>query len=435
MEDVVFTFNSKPFLMGINSVAGGFRMLKNVTSGFLEGARQGFNEFYSSWDNQQKQTQKQAVSRQTTMSSGISAITKKVVGLGAAYLGLRGIMSKIPEIGRTFKLAGDVMSRNFLWPLRQVLIPMLQKLLNWTRDHRIMFVRWGVHLANAFRVVVNLVKGVMRLVNRFVRSFINAFEGIFGKTVKRMGDLVNILMFKITAVAEFILVLMEPVMDKLGKLFAQTVAHASALFSGMSDGVGDAYKALSKISGAINRILGSIIQSKKETKAWMGVLHKVGQVIGVTLKVTIDAFTVAIDSLSVAVVTLMKGIKLAQAWYKGDKTGIKKLKIEFNDLFGDYINRTMKTGREGVEGVKGLFTGDKKELPAEPPKPPINVTPIKMRLPSTGDSRATNIHVDMGNMNITVTEGNAKEAGRNFGREVYDTIRQQLNNSMLGVPS
>lgn len=412
MDDLVFTFNSIPFLNGINKIAGGFRLLKSAATGFFEGAKQGWNDFFSKTKKDSDKTQKSMVTNfGDNANSIVGALTKRVALLGASFLSLRKIISSIPEIGRSFKIAGDILMRNLFWPLRKLLMPMLQKMLDWVRDHRAMFVRWGVHIANAFRAVVNIVKGLISLVKNFVQSFINRFEAIFGKVTKRMGDIVNIIMFKITAVTEFLIILLEPVMKRLGDLFAIAFAGAKKFFDGFMSGIGNVTVPLMDMAKSLSRLLDLFVKSDKATGSLFRTLKALGTFIGGALRITIEGFAQLIDT----VVTSIQGLVEVVSMLKGARQGFTPKQIEeqkkrFQELWKGYKERSLERG----SGIKTTVIGKGASL-----------SPISSS-------------IKIGDMNINIkTEGDAKKVGQQFAQGIHDTLykklNQNINDALLGV--
>lgn len=470
MDDFIFTFNTVPFMNGVNTIVKGFKVLKDITVGFLQGAKEGFQEFYSQWRKESKKTNEEITKSSENTGKMMGAFTKRIIGLGAAYLGVRSIINSIPEIGRTFHLAGYILQRSFLWPLRKQLIPMLQKLLNWARNNRATLVKWGMHLANAFRVVVNIVKGVISLVKQFVNGFLKAFEGIFGKTTKRMSDIVNIIMFKITALIEFALAILKPVFEKLGALTAKIAASVYNMFIGIKEGFGDVSGPLGKIASIFERISNALFNSKENTKGWLSAMKLLGKFIGTTLKITIDGFIVAVDTMATSLLALVGSIKMAKAWFKNDPKGVKRAKDEVKQMIKDYWERTKGTVLEGGEAIRKILPGEEKTI-LERTKKTIpesrkdtskiilkeeNISPKKLKkstreeknispkkpqinflqeILKKGKPQSSNINVNVGDIQLSVTEGNAREAGMNFGKGIYESIHDQIHNALLGVAS
>ena len=130
-DDVAFGYDPRPFMKGLGVVTKG---LGNLTKKVTHVAGQ---------------------------------ITRRFLMVGVAIKAGQALMRKfsqhIPEVGRAFNIAGQVFFKNFFWPLRRMLMPMLQRMLDWVRDHRTLFVKWGTVLANIFKVIINLGKQLVSI--------------------------------------------------------------------------------------------------------------------------------------------------------------------------------------------------------------------------------------------------------------------------------
>ena len=137
-DDVQFTYDTKGFTAAMNQMVTKFDSAvtamsshsktlgnvteKNITNGFLKAQ---------------------------VLFAGLSKVFSFAVGQINKY---------IPEIGQTFNLVSGIVMRNFLFPLRRELVPLLQSILNWTMTHRKVFVEWGSLVANVFRAVIQVGK-------------------------------------------------------------------------------------------------------------------------------------------------------------------------------------------------------------------------------------------------------------------------------------
>lgn len=168
MEDVGFTFDPRPFLNGLGQVSSGLnRMEHGIKKAFF-------------------------------------AAELKVKALGLAVKGALSVMKQyMPEIGKSFEVAKDVFFKNFLWPLRQSLAPFLQGMLDWVRDHRADFVKWGNVLAGAFRLLVTLGKNLWSTLDGFYKNVLKpVLEHFFG--TGSLTEMVNLVMTKLAVVTAWL---------------------------------------------------------------------------------------------------------------------------------------------------------------------------------------------------------------------------------------
>jgi len=235
-SDVTLTFNNAMFLKGLDEIS---KKLGDLTS------------------HTEKSAQK--------MSSGVSmsamSFLKINAALSIAKMGISKVMSNIPELGRTFQIAGDIITRNFLWPLRQQLMPYLQKFLNWVRDHRAMFVKWGGVLSSVFNIVVTGIKAAINILKPFYEAAMKFFKGIFGGTADSIDKIANMILFKISAVMVYLEAVLKPAMTHIAnialkiaeaiKSFVEGIAEAYEAIGGFGPEMTDLLEALSKLSDSL----------------------------------------------------------------------------------------------------------------------------------------------------------------------------------------
>jgi len=431
MNDLVFTFNTKPFESAMTNIKGG---LSSVTKNFKQFANTGKEKMASFFRDTKKGSEEVKKENQTSVKnfsdnskSMIGALTKRVGALAAAYMSVRAAMKYIPEIGRAFQHAGDIMMRSLFWPIRKVLIPLLQKMLDWVREHRIMFVRWGVNIANAFRVVITVVKGVIGLVKTFVNSFIGRFEAIFGKVTKSMGDIANIVMFKITVVAQYLIALLQPVFSMLGDMFAKGIENVANFFQGFAEGFGETAPMFKDFENSLSRILTLFDRITMKGGVMTQMIKDFGTVSGQILKLAVSGFGQLLDSLISAIEGSIVSIDYWKAWYNDDVKKMEVLKKEHDALIKEHDKRATERWTEQPE----RSTREVKE------KTPRFISPAK-ETKAKNIKIENNIKVEGVNVNVR-TEGDGERIGRAVGKGINDTlhgqIKQNITNAVMGVAS
>ena len=175
-NDVSFGFDPKPFLNG----------LKHVTKG-IDGLG-------------------------SRMGRMAAQMTNKLLATAAAVLSIRKIVlvvsQQIPEIGQAFGIAKEIILKNLFWPLRQMVVPLLQKMLDWVRDHRTLFVKWGEALANMFRAVWVVAKNLYDTFLRIVDYLGPQFKKLFGDSFE---NILNLLSVKFVALLFYLQRLFGPI--------------------------------------------------------------------------------------------------------------------------------------------------------------------------------------------------------------------------------
>ena len=368
-----------------------------------------------------------------------AGLTAAVGVLTAGFFAFRAVLSKIPEIGQTFSIFKDIFLKNLLFPLRKLLIPELQKLLNFARTHRTLFVRWGEALVKVFKIVSTGVKVAVSLLRTFFRSFSGTLERISGVTTRSVLDLVNIVAFKLTALLIFLEITLKPIFDIIGTAIAVVTGQLIDFFGGFLDGA-------SKVTGlgaAFSDLKTAIIGFFSAIDKKLPIIRKIGEIFGTFLaariRETVDAITLLVNILTklVGLVPALfdklgeldkkfLGGFVGRIFGKGGEIGEKVLKTvretRFIKTAGDPLLGALDKVRESLEG-----------------RPNQDLTP----LPSVGrgGGGGKDINMTVGDISVTVTEGNATQAGINvadglLGR-LGQAVRDDLNDDKAatgGIP-
>lgn len=226
----------------------------------------------------------QLSSMTSTIASGIGKFAVKLAGIAAAYVGISAIVSRIPEIGEAFSIAGDIFWRNFLYPLRQELLPLLNQMLLWVSNNRAMFVKWGMMLVSVFRILKSAVEGVINLLSAAFRGLSRTLESVFGKVVIDIGAAMKVLLAKVAFIVIALEVLLEPVFELIGKIIGFLLIGLKGAFDGVMESsfFRDAGETLEFIYDLLEEI-GTAISSafgEGNAKGFYEVMKAIGHVIG-----------------------------------------------------------------------------------------------------------------------------------------------------------
>lgn len=283
--------------------------------------------------------------------------------LGLIKAGVSKIMSFIPEIGKSFQIVSDIIGRNLLWPLRQELIPILQGMLNWVRDNRAMFVRWGMVIANVFRVVVGIVKNAWEMWSKLFERLFKGMKKLFGNTVKSVTDILNIILFKIAVVMIAVQLLMEPVLEFLVDAWLMVAKYAKAFWDGMMRGMSGVGRPLAQIVEE----LGNFFNLMKELFGGLTGLtagfESLGAVLGGTIMLALTGLVTILKTINFLVAEITDAIAFAQANSIADPVKRRKAEQEVKDRIdkrrGGFVENV--TGVKPLEGETGVTESDWKE--------------------------------------------------------------------------
>lgn len=293
-EDIGFTFDTTPFTNGIKKIASGISGLTKNTANMAK-----------------------------NVSKGVVNAAAKIGLLSLAFKGVQAVIREMPEVSQTFKIAKDVMFKNLLFPLRKAIFPILQKFLDWVRDNRAMFVKWGQSLANIFTFVVSMVQRVIDIGKKLGSVFMDFINRVFGTQIRTFQDLLNIFTFKIAVIIEFMKKLTEPLLsfflglgDKLQPivktlidLFTQIISFVTQITTGFLSGLLPAIKninePINKILEALTSIFNTLFSSTESLKTWKDIFKGLGEFLGGAFKLTLDIIAGLVETIDKSI----QGIK------------------------------------------------------------------------------------------------------------------------------
>lgn len=440
-QDAIFTFN-------------GEEMKK-----FFKSLGEGVNNIGSSMQNMTK-----------NIASGVKKGMGHFAKLGIVFLGLKKLVGQIPEIGQAFSIAKDVALRNFLWPLRKWLMPLLQKMLDWVRDHRAQFVKWGQHLVNIIKGVISVVKTVFNTVKNIIGSITGTISKVFSGMAGGADQAFNIIVFKINAILMFIGEIIKEIGGVIGDIWKGLEPHIKPIWEIIKlivDEIGKMIKALglAEISWEdFGSAVGSILTT---------VVGLVGMVVSSISTIVQgisqlgEGFAILGDILSGKKVSgerarafLEKPAQLIDEWGKSMEKYANLIGGSWKETFkpkpGEKAPGTplapMIPGPNRDIYVKDAIVTPRGDVIHTDPSdyiiatktpsvsiPNVNVTVGEPRMPvinnimpigKPGDGTEKNIrqdiHISFGPFTVTVTEGDAVNAGRKFAEGISETLRDSV---------
>lgn len=200
--DVRFGFDTSPFRRAMRTVAGGMGRLARLGTGVFG-----------------------------LIGKAVTSTTGKLALLGGAFLSVRALLKGVPEIGQAFSIAGDIFRRNFFEPIRRALLPLLQQLLDWVRDNRARFVRWGQAVVSAFQTVIIIARKVFEVLQRIGGQIIQNMRNMMGIQSGDFADFINLLTVKVVALVLF--------MGRLIGRFFDQIQPGLALLGSIGDRIRD----------------------------------------------------------------------------------------------------------------------------------------------------------------------------------------------------
>lgn len=368
-----------------------------------------------------------------------------VKGIGRA---IGGVFSKIsnavPEIGQTFNIVSDIFLRNLLFPLRKFLIPMLQKILDWTRKHRAMFLRWGQFVVNIFKTIITTVKGVINLFKTLFDSFREGIAGVFGEAPKNIEKTLNVFMFKMTVVVQYIIELLKPLMKVLGTVWAKIVEIGKEFSVGWMEGLQSVFKfsdAVEKLKTSFAGLSEAFEKLGLSAPKAKGVFAEIGKFLG---KITGAFWNEIVNGINNVVLGLTNIIDLIAKIKENDFSFkdlnlFKGMELPGKELinvglgYGERVGERLFGG--GEEQVDDAIIKGDRIIRTDPADTIVATKNDIRRMTPGGEQRKTmTVNLNTGGT-LNVTEGNAEQAGRNFVQGVGQRLYTELLDLMTAEGS
>ena len=449
----VFNFDVSPFLAGVNKIGEGM--------GRIEGNAKKFGSTITG-----------------AVNKSVNGLILKVVGLIAAFKTAGAVLKEMPEVGQAFGLAKDIFLKNLLWPLRQQVMPLLQKMLDWVRDNRAQFVKWGTTVANIFRTVVVVAKTLWEVFKSLVDMVGSAFQKAFNTNFKSFDEFLNVLSFKISAVIIFLGMLAKQLVTDFKPAFEWIIDMGSTIIrffldlvkawtssneqgkslwtvldamkttfellsnfignavKGLTEGflpaVKDAMTPLTNIVTSINRLLVAL--GFNDSEGIRGAFKALGGILGTAFVAALSTVATALDLIVTSLVAIAQLGNVLDKVFKGDWIGAFDEVKKIGGTFSGFGKRTAENGNAINAGVSsivnpekvhdGIITKNGKVIHTDSDD---NIFASKT-LPGKGKSTP---NVNIGPFYISVTEGDAEKAGRNFGNGLKSTFRDNVSSARL----
>jgi hypothetical protein len=445
-EDIELTFNLNPFKNGIKKASQFVSGFATKTTTMLKNVASKIPLIGKAFKKNSKDVKESAKGT----SKGIMRSFGKLAAIGTGFLAgfaaIKGALATIPEIGMTFKAVGSIISRNLLWPLRQQLIPVLQKILDWARNNRGMFLKWGGVVINIFKTVKVLFTTVMKLVKTLTDSLTKNLKGLVNFAGRDITNIINLIVFKLTALFILLEAKLAPIFDFIGKGLGEVTGIFAGFFKELKDiGVLDTFfKILSDIANLVGKVLILAFEGFKTslklitslltgffkgmgeveglTEAWDGFLEVIGKVFDLAvklLKVVGEKLGPAFKALGKIIGTIVGGtLKLLLNTLKGISTALEKIigfAIEKIGGIGEGSNKTTRVKDAIIKPDGSIIKTDPKDT----------IMALKEPNKSFANMRGgQDVSISFGGININVTEGNAKSAGENFASGMENKLRQ-----------
>jgi hypothetical protein len=429
-SDVDFTFGADAFIAGIKKVGKSFQTL---TKGIADTTKKSTKKIIQFFKDRRDAAKKTGDAIKA-VNKGTFAALAKIALIGTAIVASfrfarNAINEFIPEVSKTFGIARDIILRNLLFPLRKQLLPALQNLLNWVRKNRELFTQFGVVLVNVFKLVKTTFKAILNLVKPIFNQFKQFFTDLLGDTRKSITETINLAIFKLTTLVIAMQTLLQPIFDTLGEVFGKTIKIIKVFTTELVKGFTEIFEASDTISD-VNEILTELGKTLDKITPALKVFGRVvGRTFGVVLKSALTILKAMVITLNALLDTIAEPERYKEIFSNLGKT----LGSEFKDL-----GTTAFAGlKQNAGDVAELATGERPEFAKVDDAiitkegKIIKTNPQDNIIATKGGAGGNQIEINMGGIAVTVTEGNARQAGENLADGMMDRIRVSLRNELL----
>ena len=473
--DTSFGFDPTAFIKGINQVTSSLGSLENETKGAAAGMSRGFDSMHKDTQGLAKAMGGMGESIKKGIGGAMTwSVVKAQALIGLAKGLVKTIATQMPEVTRAFSIAKDTFLKNFFWPLRQATAPLLQNLLNWTRDNRAEFAKWGTVVVNVFKAGYEVFKSLWGA----LKGFWDIMKPILGIKSGGFTDGINLLLTKIAVVAGYIgnifgagSKLIESwfrpnsngdtllkVAEALGKILTTIAVAAANAIGGFIDGLASSdlknvATPLREIVDAIDQMLTALgLDRQNDVRSFFKWL---GEITGGTIKAGLDGIASAFQLIASSL-QIIRGLgDITGGLVTGDKaqtqqgiTGIGKaftaaelavLNAPIISGLVDSINKGLGLDLRAMVKTNPIGQVQRGNNPYETVRDAIITKTGRVIKTDPGDTitarqggGATEISGRLGlDVTLVVTEGSARQAGINFGEGLQSGLRSRLLSALV----
>ena len=279
-----------------------------------------------------------------TMTQSVSkAIKGATAQMALLVKGFKSVMGSMPEIGQAFKLASGIISREFFYPIRQKIIPYLQKMLDWTRDHRTLFAKWGQAVADTLGVVIVVAKSLWSIFKDLTKMLVDTLQRSLKTSFNTLDEFVAVLQVKVA----FAMLLMGEAIKKLAETVTPTLEFIVAKGGEVISFLGQLAKAWT-MNGTFEEF-GGILENI------YGIFDKIARVSLDGLVGFFEGLLTPLQNLSVPLGNLKDAFQsLLDIVGLTDEGGLRKALT----WIGDFVGNVLYTSIEGIsKEVKTVVGG------------------------------------------------------------------------------
>lgn len=423
-----------------------------------------------------------------SVMGSVSGAISKVAGV------LKNVAKQMPEIGMTFQRSKQIMVREFLYPIRQLIVPYLQKMLDWVRDHRIMFAKWGTQVTQVLKVVIYVGKQLWGVFTDMYKVLTESLQKGLGTSFKSIDEFINVLALKVSVITLYMGTLIEALWEKIQPTFSYVVekggeilkffqnlvqawigldSHGNSIFTALDHiynvfdmlihAVGEAivgffeglFEPLSKIMTPITHIAEGLERllvavGLNDASGIRSAFKGLGNIMGKGVLTSLYAMAQALDTVILAVQTLASSAGILGDVFSGNWDNVAKRWDSVKGYFSAYGSRSKQTWGEWWSdmdkqakshgGSSGSIGGGYNPTEYYAHDALITKRGDVVHLDPNDNMYAFKGSPSMGgnvsapmtiNISVVATEGNAQTVGRQIGESLYQSFSNKLHQQMM----
>ena len=426
-EDIGFTFDFDPFTEGINKVteklkvmgsvalkiaamsSGAFGVLAGAIGGKVVDALQKSNSTMEKERKESKGLSAWLIAKGNLIANAITGLARKAWSEFKAGL---------PELEKTFSIAQDIILRNLFWPIRQIIAPYLQKVLNWVRDNRGLFVKMGGVIVNAFQIIKSNIQNLFAIIRSIWDSFSKRVEGFIQPIKKSWDEIINMIMFKFTAVLMFIGQIFEAVGELIGTIMGEVAVFIKNFFVGVTKVISENMDVINDVMEsleyAFNEIRNAFSMTNDEMDKMATIAQTIGKIFGTGLVIALRTFATAVRLTVDVVKSLVLAMQALTQATTGDIKGAWETLKKIGEIGAKDINVIGQSVTKSYETIKYAYSGTTPEL---------------------GKAKTNNVTqnqiVSIDKVEVHTKATDAKGISKDIGGALDEQLKKVLRNSMV----
>jgi len=245
-------------------------------------ALQSLGKIENSFDKVNETGKKVSDSLQKNINTGMEKVTSWTIAKGhvianalmSAFGSMKQALTEhFPAMNQTFEMANKVMFANIVAPIAQELYPLLVKFMNFVRDNRDIFVKFGQVTVMIFKTIFGIISDLFKMIWKQSDTVWSALNN-GKKTVNTFFQLINFVMFKLGFLFTYLMIeiefLIEGIANILKFLFNNAVKpFYEGFYEGFMENIVEVLDIVFEALGILKEAFDEMGVSGNENVTWL----------------------------------------------------------------------------------------------------------------------------------------------------------------------